>query len=245
MSQLCADDDDLAFEQRLLDAGLAEALPTDRTEGALLRFAADVAAVQGGVVGGAAGASVVGGASAGSRRLLALKWLTLGALVGGSVALMSVRHTVPPSISRAPNAAVASTNPSRIAQDSAARRNPVEVSLPTRPVHPTEAHRGPRSVDPASVAPTARALPDLAAEVAALDGIHTALAIGAWQDAEEQLARYRRGFARGALGSEAEVLWIETLLGQGKRSAAASAAERFIARHPRDPQVARMRALVE
>lgn len=81
--------------------------------------------------------------------------------------------------------------------------------------------------------------------MAALDGVRTALAIGAWSDAEQQLNRYRRNFAAGALRTEAEVLTIETLRGQGNQAAAASAAQRFIAQHPHDPQVARVRALTE
>jgi outer membrane protein assembly factor BamD (BamD/ComL family) len=81
--------------------------------------------------------------------------------------------------------------------------------------------------------------------VAALDGIRTALSMGAWSDAEQQLARYRKTFAEGALRTEAEVLAIETLRAQGREEAAAGAAERFIAQHPRDPQVARVRALTE
>jgi outer membrane protein assembly factor BamD (BamD/ComL family) len=85
----------------------------------------------------------------------------------------------------------------------------------------------------------------LAAEVAALDGIRTALAIGAWSDADLQLSRYRQNFPDGALRSEAEVLALEALVAQGRKQAAAVAAERFIAQHPRDPQVARVRAFTQ
>jgi outer membrane protein assembly factor BamD (BamD/ComL family) len=92
---------------------------------------------------------------------------------------------------------------------------------------------------------TAKLASDLAAEVTALDGIRTALAIGALADAEQQLLAYRRNFARGALRSEAEVLAIDVLAAQGRHQAAASAAERFILQHPRDPQAARVRAFLE
>jgi outer membrane protein assembly factor BamD (BamD/ComL family) len=85
----------------------------------------------------------------------------------------------------------------------------------------------------------------LAAEVAALDGIRTALSMGALADAERQLLAYRRNFAGGALLREVEVLGIELLTAQGRHEAAASAAERFILQHPRDPQVARVRAFLK
>ena len=87
--------------------------------------------------------------------------------------------------------------------------------------------------------------PDLAAEVTTLDGVRTALSIGALSDAERQLTGYRRRFTHGALRSEAEVLALELLVAQGRKQAAAQAADRFISEHPRDPQIARVRDLAE
>lgn len=243
-SQTFADDDDLAFEQRLLGAGLAEALPSERTEAALLRFAAGVAALQGGVAGAAASGSVAASASTWSRRLLAAKWLTLGVLVGGVATFAWVQHAGAPPLS-APKAATAPIEPATVRESMPAIPGTVAVSPLPESARPaaTEAQRKVRPAVSSSAAP--RPASDLSAEVAALDGIRTALAISALPDAEQQLTRYRRNFAQGALRSEAEVLWLETLLAQGNRPAAAAAAERFIAQHPRDPQVARMRALIE
>jgi len=244
--QTYADDDDLAFEQRLLGAGLAEVLPRERTEAALLRFTASVAALQGAAVGAAVSSSAIASASAGfwSRRLLAAKWLTLGVLVGGVTTFAWVQRTAPQPVV-APNA-VALPNQATTARQSMPAAPSIVAVVPIHePARPatTEGQRKARPAAPSSTTP--RPASDLAAEVAALDGIRTALAIGAWQSAEQQLTRYRRNFAHGALRSEGEVLWLETLLAQGNRPAATAAAERFIAEHPRDPQVARVRALIE
>jgi len=132
--------------------------------------------------------------------------------------------------------------------EAAAKIDAVDTARQTLPPKATVAstdrsERDPGASPPARRAPKSR--PDLAAEVAALDVIRTAVAIGAWQEAEAELARYRRTFAKGALHGEAEVLAITSLLGQGRKQAAANAAQLFIAQHPRDPQVARVRALVE
>jgi hypothetical protein len=243
MTSQIFDEDDLAFEQRLLGAGQAEALPHERTEAALVRFAAGMAALQGGVVAGTAlggPVSAVSG-SAWSRFVAAAKWVTLGALAGGVATFLWVQHAAPGGARSAPTA---------VAHAQAAETSPLlDKSPPSPPAEvastaPTRATRAART----TVAPSARAArpaSDLAAEVAALDGIRTALAIGAWSDADQQLARYRETFVDGALRTEAEVLAIEALRAQGRKQAAASAAERFVAQHPRDPQVARVRALTE
>ena len=243
MTSQIFDEDDLAFEQRLLGAGQAEALPHERTEAALVRFAAGMAALQGGVVAGMAlggPVSAVNG-SAWSRFLAAGKWVTLGALAGGVATFLWVQHAAPGRARSAPAA---------VAHAQAAETSPLLGKSPPNPpaevasTAPTRAARAART----TVAPSARAArpaSDLAAEVAALDGIRTALAIGAWSDADQQLARYRETFVDGALRTEAEVLAIEALRAQGRKQAAASAAERFVAQHPRDPQVARVRALTE
>jgi hypothetical protein len=242
MTSQTFDEDDLAFEQRLLGAGQAEALPHERTEAALLRFAAGMAALQGGVIGGTTVVGPVSGVrgSAWSRFLATAKWVALGALVGGVATFLWVQAPASGRLRDAPpveHAKASETSPL------------LGKSPPTQPAEapPTARTRAARAAR-TTVAPSARVVKpasDLAAEVAALDGIRTALAIGAWSDADQQLARYREAFVDGALRTEAEVLAIETLRAQGRKQAAASAAERFIAQHPRDPQVARVRALTE
>lgn len=241
MSSQTFNDDDRAFEQRLLGAGQIETLPHERTEAALLRFTAGLAALQGGAVAGAALAGPVSAVSGSAwvRFLAAAKWVALGAIAGGVVTFFWVQHNAPRHTPAAIEPATAAMEAPRVLDQSPAMqlREPAPpASAPTRQVARAAATPAARTAKPAS---------DLAAEVAALDGIRTALAIGAWSDAEQQLARYRKTFVDGALRTEAEVLAIETLRAQGREQAAASAAERFVAQHPRDPQVARVRALTE
>jgi hypothetical protein len=242
MSQPWREDDDQSFEDRLLEAGRAEVVSSERTQAALLQFAAGLAALQSQTLGGGAAAGPTAGAGnhAWSRVTSATKWLALGA-VGGAVATFAW-------LQRGAPASVASLSPTAVAPAVL-----VSVLPPPRPVSSEPAPVAPpkpgsgrveRAGSAAPRAPT-HAVSDLGAEVTALDGIRTALAIGALADAEQQLLAYRRKFARGALRGEAEVLAIDLLVAQGRKQAAASAAERFISQHPRDPQVARVRAFLE
>jgi hypothetical protein len=243
MTSRTCDEDDLAFEQRLLGAGQAEALPHERTEAALRRFTAGLAALPCGVVAGAAVAGPVSGVSgsAWSRFLATAKWVALGAIAGGVATFFWVQHAGPRGAGSAPAAiahAQAPETPPPLGE------SPPTLAAEATPTARTRAARAARTAATPAVR-AAKPASDLAAEVAALDAIRTALAIGAWSDADQQLARYRETFVHGALRTEAEVLAIEALRAQGRKQAAASAAERFIAQHPRDPQVARVRALTE
>lgn len=237
------DQEDLAFERSLLGAGQAEALPHERTEAALLRFAAGMAALQAGAVAGTALGPAVSTVSSGawSRFFATAKWVAVGAIAGGVATFFWVRHAAPIS-ARNPPIAVAQAATAPEASQRVGESSPTSAAPTATAKTPTlRAARTP-------VAPSARTnkpAADLAAEVAALDGIRTALSIGAWSDAERQLALYRQTFVDGALRTEAEVLAVETLRAQGRKQAAATAAERFIAQHPRDPQVARVRALAQ
>jgi len=244
MSKQTALDDDVAFERLLLGAGLAEALPHELTEAALLRFAAGVAAMQSGALVTTAAVAPTAGAVASpwSRLVASGKWLALGVVAGSVATFAWLRQAAPPPPAKSAQVAVgveqAAPPPSKVAA-------PVQQpkTLEPRLAGPRVASASPNAKP--SRRPAAKSGSDLAAEVAALDGIRTAISIGALREAELKLASYRRDFARGALRSEAEVLALEVLLAQGRKQAAASVAERFILQHPRDPQVARVRALVE
>lgn len=239
-------EDDLAFEQLLLGAGRTETLSPEQTEAALLRFAAGLAALQGAAVAGAAVGTTAAGAATGSwaRLLVTTKWLALGFIAGGITTFAWLRQTTVPSAATPPVAtAVTPVTPPAPRSAAAAPQEPkaleprpLVTEPPPRAVRAAAANTTPRV--------TAKSGPDLAAEVMALDSIRTALSIGALRDAEQRVADYRRKFAQGSLRSEAEVLAIEVLVAQGRGQAAAAAAERFIGQHPRDPQVARVRALV-
>lgn len=238
-------EDELAFEQLLLGAGRAESLPSERTEAALLRFAAGVAALQAGTVAGAAGGAAVtsGLANPWARAWVTAKWLAVGFVAGGITTFAWLRQTGPvPATVNAPAAPAISAAASMTEPSVAPTQEPRAVVEP-QPLATEPTARAPRVASPPRA--PAKAGPDLAAEVMALDGIRTALSIGALRDAEQGIFSYRQRFAQGSLRSEAEVLALEVLVAQGRKQAAAAAAERFISLHPRDPQVARVRALVE
>jgi hypothetical protein len=83
----------------------------------------------------------------------------------------------------------------------------------------------------------------LAREVAALDAARASLSIGAGQGALRQIERYRAEFPDGELAADAEAVAIEALAVEGDHSALAAAAQRFLARYPRDPHAPRVREL--
>jgi hypothetical protein len=241
-------EDELAFEQLLLGAGRAETVSAEQTEAALLRFAAGVAALQSGAVAGAAvGTTAAGaGASPWARLFVTTKWLALGFVAGGITTFAWLRQTTPPSAPSAKGAAAATVAaPVAPPAQPGAAPSPEPKSVGSASLATEPAPRSVRSAGP-STAPrvVVKSGPDLAAEVLAIDSIRTALSIGALRDADQRVADYRRQFAQGSLRSEAEVLALEVLVAQGRTQAAAAAAERFISQHPRDPQVARVRALV-
>jgi len=234
-------EDEVAFEELLLGAGLAEASPEERTEAAWLRFTAGVAALQGSVAGAAPLAGPATGKldDAWARRIAGAKWLGLGVIAGGVATFAWLQQTTAAAV-RPPVTSVAQT------AAAAARAPAVDVVEPKSSPAPVEVPRAELASSARAVArPAPKSAPSLAAEVAALDEIRTAISIGALGDAEQRLTDYRRNFTQGALRSDAEVLALEVLVAQGRRQAAARAAERFISQHPRDPQVARVRALVE
>jgi hypothetical protein len=253
MSQVSENEDDLAFERLLLAAGRAEALPQEQTEVALLRFAAGLSALQGVVGSTGSGEPAISGSTGSWARLVtAAKWVGLGIIAGGGAIFGWLQHETRSVEERAPAAApIADVQPkvtSLMPPASPEKESPVPPSVPPQGGSARAEHvaRAPSvSGQPLPSAAAARSGLDLAAEVAALDGIRTALSIGAWRDAEKQTQAYRRAFPRGALRSEAEVLAIEGLMAQGRRQAAITAGERFISSHPRDPQVSRVRALIE
>lgn len=197
-------------------------------------------------MGPSSGASATGWAG----RWVVGKWVALGALLGSAATVVWLEHVV---TTKSPTASAVAASPSAVGVTGpvlaveavgSAKSNPVATLAAE--VEPRGAFAKRRSLEaPAELPQRAMSGASLAAEVAALDGIRTALAIGAWRDAELQLARYRRAFAQGALRNEAEVLAITWLAAQGRKRAAAAAARTFLANHPRDPQAASVRAFVE
>jgi hypothetical protein len=93
--------------------------------------------------------------------------------------------------------------------------------------------------------PTIRAQPDISQEIAALDEARKLLRGGRPKDALSALDRYDARYAKsGSLRIEASTLRIEALLQSGNRARATTLANAFLARHPRSPYAARVRALI-
>jgi outer membrane protein assembly factor BamD (BamD/ComL family) len=97
-----------------------------------------------------------------------------------------------------------------------------------------------RSRAPEPASPTASTLD---AEVAALDAVRTAISAAALHRALRLIEQYRLDFPRGELARDADVFEIETLVAQGEHREASSQAERFLARYPNDPHLARVKGL--
>lgn len=242
-------DEDLLFARQLLDAGRAEPVPSARTAAAFSAFAAGMVALQGHELGAALGPSSGASATGWAGRWVVGKWLALGALLGSAATMVWLEHAT----TRSPTPSAMAASPSAVGVAGPVLAVEAVGSAQSNPVATLAAEVEPRGAfakrrplkAPVEMPQRAASGASLAAEVAALDGISTALAIGAWRDAELQLARYRREFAQGALRNEAEVLAITSLAAQGRKQAAAAAARSFLANHPRDPQAANVRAFVE
>jgi outer membrane protein assembly factor BamD (BamD/ComL family) len=69
--------------------------------------------------------------------------------------------------------------------------------------------------------------------------------VGAFERALALVSQYRREFPEGALSREADVLAIQALAEKGEKAEVARNARSFLARHPRDPQAARVKELGE
>jgi hypothetical protein len=103
--------------------------------------------------------------------------------------------------------------------------------------------RAPRNARPAR-APDEQNGESLKSELGLLDQARRELLRGGSAQALSVLDRYGGQFARGQLASEAAALRVEALVRNGQRSAAADVGQRFIAQHPNDPLVDRIRSLL-
>lgn len=111
----------------------------------------------------------------------------------------------------------------------------------------TAAALPPRAV--ASAAPlhtrAARPSPTLAAEISSLDAARSMLARGKTREALFLLDGYSRGFPRGKLALEAELLRIDALARGGDGPEAGRRARMFLARHPSSVLAARARTYLD
>ncbi len=97
----------------------------------------------------------------------------------------------------------------------------------------------PEPAPAATASPAAR----LTEETRAVGAIRASLQKGDTREALRLLDAYEAEFAHGALGEEAEVLRIETLIRAGNKDEAAKRASRFLTERPASPHAARVRTM--
>jgi hypothetical protein len=130
------------------------------------------------------------------------------------------------------------------------RGAPRETPAETAPAEPLPAAaveaNDPTPASAAGHRAAVRAQPDISLEIAALDEARAALRQGRAESALAALDRYGAEYGKnGSLRVEATVLRIDALLRSGNRARATSLANAFLARNPKSPYAARVRALVE
>lgn len=179
---------------------------------------------------------------------LVLGVVLVGGLVAGGVALF--RSSAPaPTVSEAsvdpiarPESteplATAPTSPAPPRIPSEARREAATESKEPAP----EATRTKPRTPPRAPAPAPTTLETLRAEKALIDEASRALAAGDGATAMAALDRHARQFPRGQLASERMGTRVLALCAQGRTADAARDAQRFLARYPRHPMAARVRA---
>jgi hypothetical protein len=177
--------------------------------------------------------------------IAATKWISVvalsGAVVGGGVVLVQRADS-------ARDAALTSKQAHAPVQNGVAHGKSVAVPVPEPIVEeaPVPAADEPEPTSPSSArAPAVRSQPDISLEIAALDSARSALRSGRTGEALTALDHYDASYAKaGSLRVEATALRIEALLRSGKRARATSLANAFLARNPKSPYAARVRALI-
>ena len=241
---------DRAFERELLAAGRADSLESQATEAAWAKFASGLGTVASAAAVAQLSSAAVPGAVAGGvtarghwlLRLAAAKWLLVGGLVGSALTLAWQGHRSSSGDGTVTSRPAALAVVSPVAEQRAATPPLGAASATASDQHdPNGAASNGRKVAVEAKKPPGSSL---AEEVAALDAVRTAANIGAWNDAQRLLGKYRERFPNGALNAEAEVLAIEALVGAGRSAEAQRSAQRFLSRRPNDPQATRVRSLV-
>lgn len=187
--------------------------------------------------GATAALSGAGGSAIASAKLgTIVKWIGIAAFFGG-VAFVTVRPRMneQPAIAAAPPPVVAVVDP-------AARVAP--AALAAEPGEPAAA-------EPVRTAPAARSAPVAAAaasaslygEIRALDEARGAIKRGDAAAARAALDDYDRRYPGRSLAPEAELLWVRTLLAEGRRAEARARAVRLLSANASTPYAKRIEAL--
>jgi hypothetical protein len=173
-------------------------------------------------------------------------WGLPGALLvtGGYLLIGSGHGQLHPTVNRpAATVSVAQIAP---AADTPALPTAAPVSAPARESSRVGALPGSGATSgPAGPAQssTARSSPDLAGELAALDGAAKAIQAGNAAGGLTLLDAYTRTFPHGSLDLEAKVLRAEALESAGRHDEAVARARSFVAHYPTSPLAVRMRRL--
>jgi hypothetical protein len=192
----------------------------------------------------AKGASVAAGVSTAKWTTLfgVSKWVGL-AMIGGVLVTGTV-VVARRSESPAPVAVV--KKPVVPVRREAPRETPAATPAPEPPPAPAVEAADPAAASAAGRRAVVHAQPDISLEIAALDEARTALRQGRAGDALAALDRYGAEYGKnGGLRVEATVLRIDALLRSGNRARATALANAFLARNPKSPYAARVRALLE
>jgi hypothetical protein len=231
-----------------IGVGVATGVATSVATGAATAGASAGVSAAAGAGGG------VGSAAAKLSGMIVLKWLSV-VVVGGAAAVAALHfagRTAPLSPSaqepvaeaRDPNQAPASP-PVAMPAPSEPEPSPAPSAIasaevaPVAPSAPSASHAA-AAPNASPRAPAAVRASALREQTAALDEAAAALAQGNADRALATLDDLDRRHARGALGEEATVLRIETLLASGNRAAGEALARRFLREHPKSAYAQRI-----
>lgn len=238
--------------RQVLGAGL-----DDRPSPERIRSAAAALGLSAGTAALAQASAPVGAAAAAAKpgmALVVLKWLGIGALLGGVTATASVAVLSPGGTTTAARHAV---TPARVVAQAPARhtRTVVAAKTPDENAAPEPARADVESAEPApsssAAAPEASvagfdAAPadTLHEEIALLDQARHALRAGDAAAALSALDHYQAAASKHALATEALLLRVRALVKAGRGSEADALGRSYIARHPHDGYAERIRHLL-
>ncbi len=148
-----------------------------------------------------------------------------------------------PESSRVPTSAYVAANAGGTDLTTARASGPGVAAppLPAEAASPQAAAGNPLGAPEPKARP--RPSPVLYGEVAALEGVRSALDHGDSRDALRRLDAYDDAFPRSVLGEEATVLRVDALSQIGDPTAAAALARSFLAANPSSPHAPHLRAL--
>jgi hypothetical protein len=247
------------FERALLESARGDVKPRDVPE-AWERFAASLAAAAPGPDGGRAAAAAdaipraAAGAGARGARADAVKWLLVGVL-GGVVPTAALVLARRPAATDASPAAVGAAPPSPGARPTPPPTSPPGAAPTPETTRGASGVTGTRRHAPMSAAVRLCRADDerapaadvprsqLSAEVSRIDTARTASALGDYDEAVSLVDRYHRDFPGGVLGPDADVVALEAAAAKRDQPVVERRAALFLARYPKDPHAARVRAL--